>query len=119
MTIGIAVHAQFDGGFPKTNYINAKGVALQGWGPATDGTYTNSYGIYADTSIDRGTANRFFIYSLSTSPSLFTGVVRVAEDVYVTDQSKGIVLRSPDGTCYRFTVANGGALNAGTAIKCP
>jgi len=119
ITEGIAVHAQFDGGFPRTNYITAKGLALQGWGPANEGTYTNSYGIYADSSIDRGTANRFFIYSLSTSPSLFSGTVRVAEDVYVTDQTKGIVLRSPDGTCYRFTVANGGTLNAGTAITCP
>ena len=119
ITEGIAVHAQFDGGFPETNYVTAKGLALQGWGPANEGTYTNSYGIFADSSIDRGTANRFFIYSLSTSPSLFSGMVRVTDDVYVTDQTKGIVLRSPDGTCYRFTVANGGALNAGTAIACP
>jgi hypothetical protein len=37
------------------------------------GTVTNSYGIYADTSIDVGSTTKYFIYSLSTSPSLITG----------------------------------------------
>ena len=119
ITEGIAVHALFDGGGRRTNYITAKGLALQGWGSANRGSYTNSYGIYADSSIDQGMSARYFIYSLSTSPSLFSGLIRVTEDVYVTDQTKGIVLKSPDGTCYRFTVANGGALNGGVAITCP
>lgn len=119
ITEGIAVHALFDGGGPVTNYGTAKGIALQGWGPANGGSYTNTYGIYADTSIDRGTANRYFIYSLARSPSLFSGVVSVADDVYVTQNTKGLILKSPDGTCYRFTVANGGTLNRGTTIACP
>jgi hypothetical protein len=40
-------------------------------------------------------------------------------DVYVTNNTKGIILKSPDNTCYRFTVANGGTLNAGAAVACP
>ncbi len=35
-----------------------------------------------------------------------------ARDVEITDTTKGVVLRSPDGTRYRITVANGGALTA-------
>ena len=30
-----------------------------------------------------------------------------------------IVLKSPDGTSRRFTVAYGGALSAGAAVTCP
>ncbi len=33
--------------------------------------------------------------------------------------SYGFILRSPDNTCYRFTVANGGTLNAGASVTCP
>lgn len=113
ITEAIAVQALFDGGNPTTTYTSAKGIALQGWGAANGGQYTNSYGIYADTSIDRGVTKKYFIYSLSTSPSLYSG------DVYVSDNTKGIILKSPDGTCYRFTVANGGALNAGASVTCP
>jgi hypothetical protein len=51
---------------------NLYGLRLSGW----SGTgVVNSYGIYADTSIDRGGTLKYFIYSLSTSPSLFTGSV--------------------------------------------
>ena len=34
-------------------------------------------------------------------------------DVEITDTTKGLVLKSPDGTRYRVTVANGGALSGG------
>ena len=50
----------------------AKGLTLEGWEADHDGKYGTSYGIYADSSIDRG-ANRYFIYSRSTSPSFFSG----------------------------------------------
>lgn len=40
-------------------------------------------------------------------------------DVYVQNNARGMILKSPDGTCYRFTVANGGALNTGAAVTCP
>lgn len=55
---------------------NVYGYKLSGWSKAAGATYTNTYGIYADTSIDLGT-NKYFIYSLSTSPSLFSGDVTV------------------------------------------
>lgn len=38
-----------------------------------------------------------------------------ASTVEVLDYGRGIVLRSPDGTRYRVTVANGGALTVARA----
>jgi hypothetical protein len=37
------------------------------------GVVSNSYGIYADASIDVGSTSKYFIYSLSTSPSFLSG----------------------------------------------
>ena len=39
-------------------------------------------------------------------------------DVYVTTPTAGFVLKSPDGTCYRTIVVNGGILTT-TSITCP
>jgi hypothetical protein len=56
------------------------GLAISSWGSNT-GTITTSYGIYADDTISKGTTS-YFIYSLSTAPSLFSGTVTVPDDVY-------------------------------------
>lgn len=53
---------------------NAYGIALTGWsGSAVD----NSYGIYMDTSIDRGTSLKYAIYSSALSPSLLSGPLQL------------------------------------------
>ncbi|MBI4647072.1 MAG: hypothetical protein HY738_10905 [Bacteroidia bacterium] len=39
-------------------------------------------------------------------------------DTYIQTIGNGVILRSPDGTCYRVTVANGGGLVT-TAVACP
>lgn len=39
-------------------------------------------------------------------------------DVYVGSIGNGVIIRSPDGMCYRVTVANGGGLVT-TAVACP
>jgi hypothetical protein len=52
-----------------------RGLNLSGW--SASGTITNSYGIYMDTSIDRGATLKYAIYSLSTSPSLLSGPLTV------------------------------------------
>lgn len=78
------------------------------------GTVVNSTAIKIDTSWNSyATTNNYAIDSLTNSPSRFAG------DVFITDNTKGIILKSPDGTCYRYTAANGGALNAGVAVTCP
>lgn len=51
---------------------NLYGLKMNGW----SGTgVVNSYGIYMDATIDRGNTLKYAIYSLSTSPSLFSGPV--------------------------------------------
>ena len=52
------------------------------------------------------------IHSLAALPSLFSGTVEVAGgDLEASTVAKGLVLKSPDGTRYRVTVANGGTLS--------
>ncbi|HRI04873.1 MAG TPA: hypothetical protein PLL77_14130 [Pyrinomonadaceae bacterium] len=59
-------------GLPLADITVAKGLTLEGWESDNDGSYGTSYGIYADSSIDRG-KDRYFIYSTSTSPSFYSG----------------------------------------------
>lgn len=69
-----ALHAwnQISGASATISWV--RGLSLDGW---TGGaTIANSAGIYADTSIDIGTS-KWFIYSLSTSPSLITGALGI------------------------------------------
>lgn len=65
---------------------NLYGLRLAGW---TGSAVQNSYGIYADATIDRGTASRFFIKSLSTSPSELAGTLSVPPDPYDSDTWDG------------------------------
>lgn len=39
-------------------------------------------------------------------------------DVYISDIAKGIIMKSPDGTCWRGTMQNSGQLSF-TAVTCP
>jgi hypothetical protein len=89
---------------------NLHGLSFDSW--SNSGTVSGGSVIFADSSVDV-TGLNYFINSASTKPS------KVAGDVFVSDNTKGIILKSPDGTCYRFTVANGGALNAGVGVTCP
>jgi hypothetical protein len=41
-----------------------------------------------------------------------------AGDVYLNGAANGVILRAPNGACFRLTVANGGAL-ATAAVACP
>lgn len=95
------------------NATKLYGLKLSDW-INNGGDADASYGIYADTSIDTiAPSNKYFIYSLSNSPSRFAG------DIAVSTTTKGLILKSPDGSCYRFTVANGGALSSGALTACP
>ena len=40
-----------------------------------------------------------------------TGNLTTAGDVEITDSAKGVIMKSPDGTRYRLSVANGGAIS--------
>lgn len=60
-----------------TSLTNAYGIRLASWNKGTSAAWTNTYGIYADASIDIGSSLKYFIYSLSTSPSRFSGNLSV------------------------------------------
>ena len=50
----------------------------------------------------------------TTSPSAkldVDGSVKASEDIEITTSNEGLILKSPDGTRYRVTVANGGTLS--------
>lgn len=72
-----------------------KGFNLSGW--TAGGTVTNSYGIYADASIDRGATLKYFIYSLSTSQSFFSGNMVI--------QQNSLGATSTDGLLFQNTTA--------------
>lgn len=61
------------------NFGTVYGIRISGWSAFTA---TNSYGLYIDSSIDRGGTLKYAIYSLSTSPSLFSGSVEVPDVAY-------------------------------------
>jgi hypothetical protein len=42
-----------------------------------------------------------------------------AGDVYITDNTKGIIMKSPNGTCRRVTLSDAGALVVSAVIGCP
>lgn len=49
-----------------------------------------------------------------------TGTMKflTSSDVVISDNTRGVILKSPDGTCYRIVVANGGALST-NSVTCP
>jgi len=81
-----------------------RGMHIGNW--TNNGTVTNSAGIYIDATIDVGATTKNAIKSLSTSPSEFAG------DLEVTDSAKGVILKSPNGTRWRISVSNAGAISA-------
>jgi hypothetical protein len=94
----------FSGG--AGHIVALKGLAIQGWS-TSGGTVDTSYGIYADATVDRGTT-RYFIYSLATSPSLFSGPL----NALVTTEA-GITVPAFD---FRFRGWDGGAYTRGLQI---
>ncbi len=58
------------------------------------------------------TDNAYDIGTASNRPrhGRFAGTVTAGSDIEITDSTKGYIAKSPDGTRYRITVANGGAL---------
>jgi hypothetical protein len=62
-------------------WTELRGISLDTWTWGGTETCALSYGIYADATIDKGTT-KYFIYSLSTSPSIFTGSISVPDAAY-------------------------------------
>ncbi|MBU2020374.1 MAG: hypothetical protein KJ941_12070 [Bacteroidetes bacterium] len=92
------------------------------WG-ATPGVNYGLYG-YATAS----TAANYAVYGIietgTTSPIKYSGYFKGApvgienDNIYIKDFSKGVILTSPNGTCYQVKVNDAGTLVT-TAVTCP
>jgi prepilin-type N-terminal cleavage/methylation domain-containing protein len=68
-----------------------------------------------------GAVNIIGKLGVGTQPSDISGLasgIKVNGDVSFMDSAKGIILKAPDATCYRVTVANGGTLTT-ASVTCP
>lgn len=77
-----------------------------------------------DSSFDIGNTAKnwndaYFGGSIGIGVSPVTGAGLITDlDIVISDRNKGYILKSPDGTCYRLTVLNGGNTTT-TAVSCP
>lgn len=95
---------RFRNGNASATAGTVRGISMTGW-TNTGGTTSTSYGIYMDTSIDIGTT-RYAFYSLSTSPSLLSGTLRIDGTVGI----KG----APGSSNSQFYISPGTLASAGT-----
>lgn len=90
----------------------ARGIDLSSWTVAGGGTVTTSYGIYADTSIDVG-STKYFIYSLSASPSLITGALTLGSPLASTSGGTGVSNAGTLTNASNTAITGGGTLALG------
>lgn len=89
--------------------------------------------VYNGSSFGRVNRRNLFAWNSHTSALMtmstegFLGIgtrepeakLQIADgDVYIEDINHGVIMKSPDQTCYRITVENGGTLST-TEIDCP
>jgi hypothetical protein len=100
--------------FTNRPTVNGIGVLLSGEGsggggsvsgdylPITGGTISGSLNVTGNTTVSGS------IYA--TSGIYATGTIITNDDIEVTDFAKGVILKSSDGSRFRITVNNSGAL---------
>jgi len=98
---------------------NAYGIRLGGGAHKWTGQSTNSYGIYADRSIDRGTTNSYFVYSESRSPLRHFGnfqldTLRGSGDRIVIADIDGKFKATKKDSTYYWNSAYGDILTSGS-----
>ena len=114
---------------PETKF-HVKGGDANGWVSFIDNTSNNSRlnlgsrtsnsGAIQSSRIDTGAQTDLLLQPISGNVGIgiaiptekldVLGNIKASGDVEVSDLSKGIILKSPDGTRYRIKVANGGTL---------
>ena len=103
--------------FLKFNYLNDK-VSFPHMLPFSNLTYDlgSSSAYFANTYTQKLYLNSTAYLDGSTAGRIaVTGVLYSNTDVEITDTTKGVILKSPDGSRWRITIDNTGALNS-TAI---
>lgn len=85
------------------------------------GVVSNAYGLWvaAPTSAAKNYAAAFFgNFGIGTSTPANAGLTITAGDVYITDQTKGIILKDTvSGTCYRVQMTSG--VLTPSSLTCP
>ena len=111
------------GVFGESWSVNPDGAGIIGMNHGTTG---NTRGVWGSVNSPTGRA----IYGDNVSPTgfagWFNGNVHVVagdltvrnKDISVCSSTRGLILKSPDGTCFRVQVNNSGALTV-TEVTCP
>lgn len=114
-TVAAEFTARATGGFRFITAIDGVGAATKTLTIDTSGNVSADGSVASDTTLTAGTG----VTSTAGDITATAGnVVLDTGDVYVKDSANGVILKSPDGTCWRVTVDNAGALSA-ASITCP
>ncbi len=104
------------GTIATTNTITAGSSITSGGNPASGANTGTRMFASGELSVSKASGGAIKIYTTGNSTPTFTvnssGAVTSAGDIACTDNSKGLVLKSPDGTSFRLSVANDGTLSA-------
>lgn len=79
--------------------------------PDDDGSFLTGTDLIVVYDAETGETKQASLDELSESGLVGTSGSTFATDVEVTDATKGIILKSPNGTRWRVTVGNDGALS--------
>jgi len=117
----VTINSNRNVGIGTTNPISqlqvAGSITTNGLSVISPGTNNTSLSItsYSDTSyINGGTSGDDIVFGAPVSSYVTNVDVKgkvTAEELESTVANKGLILKSPDGTRYRVTVANGGTLS--------
>lgn len=114
--VGAGVRARVWARSTPNAFPDIRGVSISDWSFAVGSSVTNSYALYIDSTVDYGT-NKWAIYSLSTSPSLLTGELRVPNDVYGAGWNGNLAVPTKDAVYDKIeSIIAGGAIAIGGAV---
>ena len=106
--ISRASAATFDSDvLPDTDNLRDIGNASQNW---KDAHFSGDVGVGGNVGIGISPA-------VGTSLRII-GDIKITGDIAITSSTEGLILKSPGGTCYRYTATNGGGTTS-TAVSCP
>ncbi len=119
--IQVALALQYNSDIPQNQLTRTLQTAITRISAAT---FDSSLLPNSNNSYDLGIANYtwkngYFSGNLgigTTDPGAKIGVS--GGDIAIKDSASGLVLKSPNGTCYRVTIDNAGTLNT-TNVACP